>query len=135
MTGQLSGRTAGPGWPHDDTVHALEFADAGGWTWLIVDPADRVVGELGTKAPPDHDGVVEIGYGLAAASRGRGLGTRAVATQLGWLDTRPDVRTVIAHVDPANTPSIRLLEQLGFTSTGHPVDGELGFSRGATGLV
>lgn len=119
LRGDLDGRTAGPGWPHDGTAPGLSFTDHGGLTWLVVDDADRVVGELGTKAPPDAEGAVEIGYGLAAPSRARGLGTRAVAALLDWLDRQPDVRTVEAHVDPANHASVRLLVRLGFTRAGH----------------
>ena len=113
LAGDLPGYTAGRGWPHDDTPAALSFRAARGATWLIT--ADGViVGDIGTKGPPDPDGRVEIGYGLAGPSRGQGLGTRATGVLVDWLLARDDVRTVIAHVDPANTPSVRLLERLGF---------------------
>src|SRR5947208_1453173 len=88
----LRALAAAPGWPHADTPPALAFAAAGGLTWLIVDDDGRVAGECGTKGPPDADGVVEIGYGLAGASRGRGLGTRAVSALLTELAARPEVR-------------------------------------------
>lgn len=119
LTGDLDGRTAGPGWPHEDTMPGLSFARAGGSTWLIVGPDDTVVGDIGTKAAPDRDGRVEIGYGLAAPTRGRGLGTRAVATLLHALFRRPNVAVVEARVDPGNEPSWRLLRRLGFTMVGH----------------
>lgn len=112
-----AGRPAGRGWPHEDTGAGLAFAAAGGWTWLVVDGDGCVVGECGTKSPP-HDGLVEIGYGLAAPSRGAGLGTRAVRTLLRGLAARPDVSTVIAHVAVDNIASARLLERLGFVATG-----------------
>jgi RimJ/RimL family protein N-acetyltransferase len=115
LGGELDGRTAGPGWPHADTAPALAFAIGGGLTWLIVDGDDRVVGELGTKTAPDGSGRVEIGYGLAASSRRRGLGTHAVAALVGWLGGQPDVAIVQARVDPTNEPSVRLLRRLGFT--------------------
>ncbi len=123
LAGDLRGHTAGPGWPHEDTPHALEFADHGGLTWLIVDAAGRVVGELGTKAPPANR-TVEIGYGLAAGSRGQGLGTKAVARLIDWLTAQPGIDTVTAYVDLHNLPSRRLLERLGFTA-GEVVDGEV----------
>lgn len=103
-----------PGWPHDDTFDGLSFAAAGAWTWLIFDDADRVAGECGVKALPDESGRVEIGYGLAAGSRGRGLGTRAVAALLNELAATAAVREVIAGVHPGNVASSRLLERLGF---------------------
>lgn len=130
LAGDLVGRTAGPGWPHEDTTHALDFADQGGWTWLIVDDAGRVVGELGTKAPPSN-GTVEIGYGLAAPSRGHGLGTRAVARLLDWLTAEPGIDLVTAYVAVGNLPSRRLLERLGFTDAG-VVDGEVRYELRCT---
>src|SRR4051794_18153298 len=121
------GRAVGRGWPHADTGAALAFAAAGGWTWLIVDADGCVVGECGTKSPP-QDGVVEIGYGLAAPSRGVGLGTRTVDTLVRWLAARPDVDTVVAHVALDNVASARLLERLGLRAPGER-GGEREFTR------
>jgi RimJ/RimL family protein N-acetyltransferase len=105
---------AAPGWPHDDTLDALRFAASGAWMWLVVDDSNLVAGECGTKGPPDESGRVEIGYGLAPASRGRGLGLRAVAALLDELEARDGVREVVACVHPGNVASRRLLERLGF---------------------
>jgi RimJ/RimL family protein N-acetyltransferase len=117
LAGELDGRRAGRGWPHADTQSALSFAGAGGLTWLVVD-GDVVVGELGTKEPPNPAGRVEIGYGLAGPSRGRGLGGRAVAALVTWLHAQPEIAMVEARVSPANEASIRLLLRLGFASAG-----------------
>lgn len=107
-----------PGWPHADTAAGLGFATNGAWVWLILDDDDRIAGECGIKAPPGPDGVVEIGYGLAGPSRGRGLGTRAVRALVDELTARPGVRVIVAEVAVDNLPSRRLLERLGFTVTG-----------------
>ena len=123
---------AGAGWPHADTPAAFGRLIAGGWTWLVVD-GGRVVGELGTKGPPDAAGTVEIGYGLAAASRGRGIGGRAVAVLLEALDRRGDVRLIRAHVAPHNVASVRLLHRLGFRQAGNAAD-EVVYERPATPL-
>jgi ribosomal-protein-alanine N-acetyltransferase len=119
LAGELDGRAAGRGWPHADTAAGLSFAASGGSSWLVVDEAGTVVGELGTKRPPDPDGRVEIGYGLAGPSRGKGLGYRAVETLVDWLLRLPDVRVVEARVGRANEPSVRLLHRLGFARVGH----------------
>jgi ribosomal protein S18 acetylase RimI-like enzyme len=116
--GGQGGLIAARGWPHEDTVHGLAFLEAGGMTWLVLDGDGLVVGELGTKGPPSADGEVEIGYGLAGPSRGRGLGTRAVGQLVELLFARPDVRRLEADVALDNLPSQRLLERLAFTCTG-----------------
>ena len=114
---------AAPGWPHDDTADALRLAEHGGRVWLVVDNDGRIVGECGTKAPPDTDGTVEIGYGLAAPSRGRGLGAQAVAALVDRLKAQDGVRRVEAEVHVGNVASQRVLERAGFTATS--VDGAL----------
>lgn len=105
----------GPGWPHADTVDALRpQAEHGGeGSWLVVD-GDAVVGECGWLGGPDATGDAEIGYGLAAPSRGQGLGTEAVALLCAWAEQQPGVHRVVAEVLQGNEASRRLLARLGF---------------------
>jgi RimJ/RimL family protein N-acetyltransferase len=117
LAGDLHPYTAGKGWPTDDTVAAMSFRAARGLLWLIVVDG-AVVGDIGTKGPLDAADGVEIGYGLAAPHRGRGIGTSAAAALVEWLLTRADVRRVVAHVDRDNTPSVRLLRRLDFVRVG-----------------
>ena len=126
--GELLGIQAGRGWPHADTLDGIGAALAGedpeALPWLVVLRSDGVViGDLGWKGTPSPDGEVEIGYGLAAGSRGRGLATHAVGALLDWLRAQPSVRRVVAQTEPDNTPSRRVLERLGFTVTGEDDDG------------
>ena len=129
----LRGRPAGAGWPSTESAFALGFIAVGGLTWLVADETGHVVGELGTKGPPDPAGCVEIGYGLAGSSRGRGLGTRAVAALVDWLLHSPGVTTLVAHVAADNHPSRRLLERLGFSADGLSADGEHRYVRTTLG--
>jgi RimJ/RimL family protein N-acetyltransferase len=57
---------------------------------------------------------VEIGYGLAAPSRGHGLGGAAISALVTWLAERPEVRIVTAEVHVGNVASWRVLERIGF---------------------
>lgn len=129
--GDAGGRATAPGWPHDDTAAGLSFIHAGGMQFLVVDDAGRIAGECGTKSPPRPDGSVEIGYGLAAQSRGAGLGARAVAELVAWLETQPDIRVIEAEVHVSNTPSRRIVEQLGFRADAPPEHGYLRYRRPA----
>jgi RimJ/RimL family protein N-acetyltransferase len=119
VAGRLAEPPAGVGWPHTDTHDAvlagLATGDAEALPWLIVlQPDGLVVGELGWKGRPGPDGVVEIGYGLAASVRGRGIGTRAVGAFVRWLAGRSDVRRVLAEIHVDNIASRHLVERLGF---------------------
>jgi RimJ/RimL family protein N-acetyltransferase len=119
LDGRLTHPPAAPGWPHADThdavLAALGTGDPEALPWLVLlQPEELVVGEIGWKGRPGDDGVVEIGYGLASAYRGRGLGTRVVGALLDWLGARADVRRVLAEIHVDNVPSRRLVERLGF---------------------
>jgi ribosomal-protein-alanine N-acetyltransferase len=112
------GLCAGTGWPHADTADALRpLAEHGQpgepGTWLVCTGAE-VVGECGWRAGPDAEGGIELHYGLASPSRGRGLGTEAVAVLAAWTEQQPGVRRLQAEVLVGNEPSLRLLRRLGF---------------------
>ncbi len=114
----LAPHTAAEGWPHDDTADALRpLAEHGGpgedGGWLVV-IGGEVVGDCGWLGGPGPDGDVEIGYGLAAGARSRGLGTEAVALMCAWAEQQPGVRRLTAEVLPGNEASMRLLRRLGF---------------------
>ena len=56
----------------------------GWWTYLFVNAKDRVlVGTGGYKGKADESGMVEIGYAIVPAYRGRGLATEAAR---GFID-------------------------------------------------
>jgi RimJ/RimL family protein N-acetyltransferase len=124
LAGDLSGLTAAglaaaDGWPHEDTADGLAMAVKAGYPpgWLIT--ADgTVIGDFGTHGPVDEAGRVEIGYGLAAPSRGHGYGSEAVLAVTEWLLSQPEVRQVLAHTLTTNTPSRRVLEKAGFRYLG-----------------
>jgi RimJ/RimL family protein N-acetyltransferase len=118
VAGDFSRIQPGEGWPHEDSLDGLRMAAGGrGLAWLIT-LGDIVVGECGTHGAPDQDGVVEIGYGLAAPYRGRGYGRQTVRALARWLLGQPGVTGVLAHTDPQNAPSRRSLESAGFVLEG-----------------
>ncbi len=58
--------------------------------------------------------VVEIGYGVDEAFRGRGFATEAVGALVDWGRGREDVGAFLAETLTANLPSRRVLEKCGF---------------------
>ena len=92
VDGAPDGLRRGEGWPHADTLDALGMvAKHGSEAWLILENG-VVVGDAGTHGPPDENGDVEIGYGLAEPARGRGLASEFVAALAQALLARPEVR-------------------------------------------
>jgi RimJ/RimL family protein N-acetyltransferase len=101
-----------------------EFSPA---AWLIVE-ADEVVGLCSIIRPPSPEGVAEIGYGVAASRRRRGVARRAVADVLAWARNDSPLTAITAETAVGNTPSQRVLEHNGFARVGlrnDPEDGEL----------
>jgi RimJ/RimL family protein N-acetyltransferase len=95
-------------------------------SWLMVSRREAV-GLCSYKQPP-RDGVVEIGYGVAASRRRLGHATRAVAAMLEHAAQDREVRRVIATIAAANFASSRAVEANGFVQNGtvlDPDDGEL----------
>ena len=138
LEGGDPGLDLAPGYPHADTADGLrmwvehggpDWSEGGGWFVTLAEDG-RVIGDCGTFGPPDEDGRVEIGYGLAAPFRGRGLGTEAVRALVDWLGRQPEVRTVTASVEVGNEPSRRLLATLGFALVAES-DGHWHFERSA----
>jgi RimJ/RimL family protein N-acetyltransferase len=123
LRGEIDGHDAAPGWPHEDTAAGLSFLDSGGEVFLVIDDAGRIAGECGTKTAVDPRGTVEIGYGLAAPSRGQRLGSAAVGALVDLLRTNPSIRVVEAEVHHGNDPSWRILHRLGFRATGTVING------------
>jgi len=123
LDGRDGGLPLAEGYPHADTLDGLRMyvehggPDDGGWFVTLVDDG-RVVGDCGTLGWVDDAGRVEIGYGLAAPYRGRGLGTETVRALAGWVSAQAGVRTLTASVEIGNEPSRRLLERLGFVLAG-----------------
>jgi ribosomal-protein-alanine N-acetyltransferase len=109
-------------YPTDGDVEIAHFIAANPASWVgpyvpykvVVLYSGLVIGGCGFFGPPDTDGLVEIGYGLAPSHRGMGFATESVQGLLtrAWQD--PGVRTVFATTDADNAPSHAVLQRAGF---------------------
>ena len=81
--------------------------------FLIVLVAERtVVGSVGGKGYLPDDTEVELGYNVAPDYRRRGIATQAVAEVVRLA--MEDGLSTLAHVEPANSASAKVLANTGF---------------------
>ncbi len=128
LSGEAVGRSWAPGYPAPgDREVARALLEHPPQTYLeavlgirqIVLRASReVIGGIGFFSGPEGPERVEVGYGVAAPFRGRGLATEALLAMLDLARGRPEVRLVTARVEPGNEASIRVLEKAGFRRVG-----------------
>jgi len=89
---------------------------------LLVEDDGVVVGEVTWHAvwygPSPGSRAFNIGIGLMAAARGRGIGTHAQRLLAEHLFATTDVHRVEASTDVANTAERRSLEKAGFRAEG-----------------
>jgi ribosomal-protein-alanine N-acetyltransferase len=110
---RVLGHDVVPGWA--TFRQALKSKDDAAWgsrLFVAGDPPE-LVGWGGFKGPP-RDGVVEIGYEIAAARRRRGLATAAARAMVAEAFADERVQAVIAHTLPERNASNRVLEKAGF---------------------
>lgn len=114
-----------PGWatftealrPTRDAVAANADGAAWGARLFVAGDPPELVGWGGFKGPP-KDGVVELGYEIAEARRGRGLATAATRAMLAEAFADERVTAVIAHTLAEHNASNRVLEKAGFEFDG-----------------
>ncbi|MEO9322299.1 GNAT family N-acetyltransferase [Nocardioides sp. C4-1] len=104
-----------PDYPRQDDVDAAVFVrDGNPWGPRHVVLGMQAVGSIGFFGPPEGDPPeVEVGYGLVADARGRGVATEALRCVLAETD-RVGVR-VRARTEPGNRAGVRVLAKAGFT--------------------
>jgi RimJ/RimL family protein N-acetyltransferase len=113
-------------------------ASAAWVTGVIWDEQEQVaVGRAGYHGPPDHSGMVEIGYAVDPAYRRRGYARAALEALLQRAADEPQVRVVRVTISPDNAASWALASQYGFTEVGEQWDEDDGleiiYEVGVTG--
>jgi [ribosomal protein S5]-alanine N-acetyltransferase len=120
-----AGHRAVSDWPNAEFQEALSFFLAlhelhpslSDWSFLVISE-EQIVGEIGAKHPPNQDGAIEVGYGIAASQRRRGFAAEALQAFIVFAFQRPEVKQVIAECLITNQGSIAVLRKLGFACTG-----------------
>lgn len=86
---------------------------------LVRSVDSRVIGDIGFHGPPDQEGSVTVGYGLASSARGYGYATEALRALVAWALAQPEVVRVEADTTHANLQSQRVMERAGMRLVDH----------------
>ena len=108
-------------------------ASVGGWqfngfgTWAVETRADsRLIGNAGLHRAdyfqitawrgldPEFGEEPEMGWMFAAETHGKGMASEACRAVLDWAEANLEPTPIWAMIAPANEPSFRLAERLGF---------------------
>lgn len=81
-----------------------------------------IIGSVGFHAPPDVDGMVEIGVGVESVYRRRGLAQEMLHGMWRWALAQPGVRILRYTVSPSNVPSQAIIRKFGFAHLGVQID-------------
>ena len=104
---------------------------------VVLRETGEAIGYANFHAPPDRDGMVEIGYRIVAELRGRGYAGEAAMAMWRWA-AEHGARVLRASVAPDNVPSLAIVRRAGFVEVGEQIDEidglELVFERPAEGI-
>jgi RimJ/RimL family protein N-acetyltransferase len=93
---------------------------------ILLADTRQAIGYLNFHGAPDESGIVEVGYTLLPAARGRGYALEAVRAAFDWATRVHGIRRFRASVAPDNERSLNLIFKLGFVKTGEQMDPEDG---------
>ncbi|MEN8223653.1 MAG: GNAT family protein [Acidobacteriota bacterium] len=79
--------------------------------------SNELAGDCGYHRLSDTE--AEIGYSISPGFQRRGLGLETVGSLTNHLFNKKGMEKIIASTDPENIPSLKLLENLGFTLKEH----------------
>lgn len=110
-------------------VWAAFLTNIGAWSalgagmWLVKRrDTGALIGQVGFPcAMRGHgagfDEYIETGWLFEAAAQGQGFALEAMAAALAWFDAAGLADRCVCMIDPANAPSLRLADKLGFVET------------------
>jgi RimJ/RimL family protein N-acetyltransferase len=132
--GELLGSPVPDGWPVFPeaigyTLAQLRDASEADREWTMqffLDAANGLLLGSGGFATPPANRAVEIGYEIAPAFRGRGVGKAAARALVERAVASGEVDRVIAHTEPGPNGSTGILTSLGFEHVADQQDPEVG---------
>jgi RimJ/RimL family protein N-acetyltransferase len=89
-------------------------------SWAVEEKASgRYIGDIGffdfrRDLVPSLNGMLELGWVLAADAHGKGYASEAVAAACQWGQANGGDRRIVCIIAPENQPSLRVAEKAGF---------------------
>lgn len=110
--------------PTEDEARASLMRDAELWTqgegnrFTIATPDGEFLGGVNFHNIRHDHHRAEVGFWLAPWGRGRGVGSKAVATACNWAFDRWDLKRIEMTTLPDNAGALALAQKIGFTREG-----------------
>ena len=86
----------------------------------------EIIGSAGFHDFPNHEGMIEIGFGIVPEMQNKGLGVELLIGMWRMISKRRDVKILRYTVSPENKPSMHIINKLGFKKVGQQMDPEDG---------
>jgi len=119
-------------WPPDLLQDALEptaqklddgtYAPPWSMYWIVLQTPRRLIGTCGLYTEP-KDGIVGLGYSVVASEQCKGYATEATRGLVEFAFGDRRTTTIVGETMADLTPSIRVMEKLGFQRTAEGVTG------------
>jgi RimJ/RimL family protein N-acetyltransferase len=90
--------------------------------WIVLKESEEIIGHISFHAPPDEQGMIEIGVTIAEPVRNRGFAREALQAMWRWAIGQPGVRVLRYTVSPDNLPSIAVARSFGLHLVGRQMD-------------
>jgi len=109
----------------------------GTWFQLVITlkATGEIIGDIGLHFPGSGNEQVELGCTIGRENQRKGYATEALNEVIRFLFNTLDKHRLMASIDPANIPSIKLFENLGFRRDDHIKNSSLPDESRVTDLV
>ena len=94
--------------------------------WIVEKETQQIVGSISFHGPPNEQGMLEVGLGIAETSQGKGFAKEALLGFWSWALNQEDVRIFRYTVSAKNLASMALIKFFEFTHVGQQIDEEDG---------
>lgn len=93
---------------------------------IVLRDSNELIGSISFHGPPDDNGMIEVGLGIAEERQGQGYASEALRGLWTWASERDDVSVLRYTVSPDNAPSQAMISHYPCEYLGQQIDDEDG---------